>query len=61
MNIDRSIKDRLFKLFNYSFLLMFALLCVLPFIHVIAASFATVEEVIKKQFLLFPTTFYLEA
>lgn len=61
MNIDRSIKGRLFNLFNYSFLLMFALICVLPFIHVIAASFATVEEVITKKFILFPTTFSLEA
>ena len=33
----------------------------LPFIHVIAASFATVEEVISKKFILIPTTFSLDA
>lgn len=45
----------------YGFLLMFALICVLPFIHVIAASFATVEEVVSKTFILIPTTFSLDA
>ncbi|TLF68457.1 ABC transporter permease, partial [Bacillus spizizenii] len=45
-------KNRLFDILIYGFLLMFALICVLPFIHVIAASFATVEEVVSKTFIL---------
>ncbi|WP_420914413.1 carbohydrate ABC transporter permease [Bacillus sonorensis] len=51
----------MFEVFNYAFLAGFGLVCVLPFIHVIAASFATVEEVISKKFILFPTTFSLDA
>ncbi|MBG9916281.1 carbohydrate ABC transporter permease [Bacillus sonorensis] len=51
----------MFDVFNYAFLAGFGLVCVLPFIHVIAASFATVEEVISKKFILFPTTFSLDA
>nr|WGD93988.1 carbohydrate ABC transporter permease [Bacillus subtilis] len=54
-------KNRLFDMLIYGFLLMFALICVLPFIHVIAASFATVEEVVSKTFILIPTTFSLDA
>ncbi|XBM35592.1 carbohydrate ABC transporter permease [Bacillus licheniformis] len=53
--------SRVFDILNYSFLTGFGLVCVLPFIHVIAASFATVEEVISKKFILIPTTFSLDA
>lgn len=59
--IAHSLKNRLFDMLIYGFLLMFALICVLPFIHVIAASFATVEEVVSKTFILIPTTFSLDA
>lgn len=59
--IAHSLKNRLFDMLIYGFLLMFALICVLPFIHVIAASFATVEEVVSKKFILIPTTFSLDA
>ncbi|KAA6448809.1 carbohydrate ABC transporter permease [Bacillus swezeyi] len=51
----------MFDILNYAFLTGFGLVCVLPFIHVIAASFATVEEVISKKFILIPTTFSLDA
>ncbi|MFN2747567.1 MULTISPECIES: carbohydrate ABC transporter permease [Bacillus] len=61
MTIRHSAGSRLFDILNYSFLAGFGLVCVLPFIHVIAASFATVEEVISKKFILIPTTFSLEA
>ncbi|MGE0911220.1 carbohydrate ABC transporter permease [Bacillus atrophaeus] len=54
-------KGRMFTIFNYTFLLTFALICVLPFIHVIASSFATVEEVVSKKFILIPSTFSLDA
>lgn len=61
MSIGHSMKGRMFTIFNYTFLLTFALICVLPFIHVIAASFATVEEVVSKKFILIPSTFSLDA
>ena len=61
MAIRHSAGSRMFDVFNYAFLAGFGLVCVLPFIHVIAASFATVEEVISKKFILFPTTFSLDA
>ncbi len=61
MSIGHSMKGRMFTIFNYTFLLTFALICVLPFIHVIASSFATVEEVVSKKFILIPSTFSLDA
>ncbi|MGG0837177.1 carbohydrate ABC transporter permease [Bacillus paralicheniformis] len=61
MTIRHSAGSRMFDILNYSFLTGFGLVCVLPFIHVIAASFATVEEVISKKFILIPTTFSLDA
>ncbi len=61
MTIRHSAGSRVFDILNYSFLTGFGLVCVLPFIHVIAASFATVEEVISKKFILIPTTFSLDA
>ncbi|MBU8788696.1 MULTISPECIES: carbohydrate ABC transporter permease [Bacillus] len=61
MAIRHSAGSRVFDVLNYAFLTGFGLVCVLPFIHVIAASFATVEEVISKKFILFPTTFSLDA
>ncbi|MGN7454600.1 carbohydrate ABC transporter permease [Paenibacillus pasadenensis] len=53
--------SRLFDVFNYSFLGAAALVCVLPFIHVIASSFASTSEVVSRRFILFPTTFSLDA
>ncbi|WP_127588620.1 carbohydrate ABC transporter permease [Paenibacillus koleovorans] len=58
---EKSIGNRLFEIFNYTALAVFALLTFLPFVHVIAGSFATIEEVLTKKFLLFPTKFSLDA
>jgi putative aldouronate transport system permease protein len=58
---DKSFGNRLFEFVNHAILLLIALACLIPFINVIASSFASTQEVIKKDFILFPTTFSLGA
>ena len=36
-------------------LVMYALVCLLPFVHVLASSFSTPAELLKHPFMLFPT------
>lgn len=55
------ISSKLFNIFNYTFLILIALICLVPFINVIASSFATPAEVISKPFIIFPETFSLDA
>lgn len=55
------LSSKLFNIFNYTFLILIALICLLPFINVIASSFATPAEVISKPFIIFPETFSLDA
>lgn len=50
-----------FDIFNYAALGAVALIMILPFIHVVAASFTWVQEYLSKDFVLFPSTFSLEA
>ena len=52
--IKPSIGSRVFDCFNYIFLLLFGIVCVLPFIYVVAASFTPPEELIKYNFILWP-------
>ncbi|WP_244244650.1 carbohydrate ABC transporter permease [Marinilactibacillus kalidii] len=40
---------------------MIALICIVPFINIIASSFATTEEIVSKPFVIFPETFSLNA
>jgi len=56
MNSSRydSFGERLFDIFNYVFLAVFALITVLPFVYIIAGSFATEIELIQRKFFLFP-------
>jgi len=49
-----SFGERLFDVFNYVFLAVFALVTVLPFVYIIAGSFATEIELIQRKFFLFP-------
>jgi putative aldouronate transport system permease protein len=58
---DRTLGSRLFDGINYLLLALFALITVLPFIYVIAVSFASPEEVARRGFILFPTDFSLGA
>ncbi|WP_046175552.1 carbohydrate ABC transporter permease [Domibacillus indicus] len=58
---DYSLGNRLFNVVNYTLLTLISLACLLPFLNVIASSFATTDEVMEKSFILFPTTFSLDA
>ncbi|EGP5121096.1 carbohydrate ABC transporter permease [Enterococcus faecium] len=56
-----SIGERSFTFFNNTFLILLALICIVPFLNIIATSFASTQEVVAKKFILFPTTFSLDA
>ncbi|MFD3258367.1 carbohydrate ABC transporter permease [Paenibacillus lentus] len=57
----QSLGNRIFNFVNYTLLLLFALACLLPFVNVVASSFASTQEIVSKKFVLFPTTFSLDA
>jgi putative aldouronate transport system permease protein len=46
--------EKVFDGFNYVFLALFAMVTVLPFIYIIAGSFATEVELTERKFFLFP-------
>ncbi|KQU63496.1 carbohydrate ABC transporter permease [Rossellomorea marisflavi] len=50
-----------FSIVNNTFLVLVALACFIPFVNVIASSFASTQEVIERKFILFPKTFSLDA
>src|SRR5690606_38299542 len=52
---------RVFNAINAIVLTAFALICVLPFVNVLASSLATPGEIATTPFILFPKTFTLEA
>lgn len=56
-----SLGGHIFNVVNYTLLLLIALACFLPFVNVISSSFASTQEVVEKNFILFPTTFTLDA
>lgn len=56
-----STSSRIFTIVNTILLSLIALACLLPFVNVIASSFASTQEVVAKKFILFPTTFSLDA
>lgn len=57
----KSLGSQLFNLANYTLLLLIALTCFMPFVNVVASSFASTQEVVEKKLVLFPTTFSLDA
>ncbi|WP_240414081.1 carbohydrate ABC transporter permease [Paenibacillus periandrae] len=61
MQQDKSMSSRLFDVINYGLLAIIALVMILPFIHVVAGSFTTAEEMAARQFVIFPTVFSLNA
>lgn len=58
---DKTLASRLFNIFNILFLGLVALITVIPFLHVVAASFTTSAELADKTFVLFPTIWSLDA
>ena len=55
-----STASRIFDVFNVIFLISFAAATVLPFVYVIATSFATQAEIAQRPFMLIPRSFQLE-
>jgi len=55
-----SIGSKLFDAFNYTFLGLYGLVTLLPFVYVVAGSFTSPQEFITKKFVLFPTQLSLE-
>ncbi|TLS49618.1 carbohydrate ABC transporter permease [Paenibacillus antri] len=49
-----SLGEKAFDACNYTFLALFAIVTVLPFIYIIAGSFATEVELTERKFFLFP-------
>ncbi|MCL9663219.1 carbohydrate ABC transporter permease [Paenibacillus hunanensis] len=58
---DTTIGNKIFTIVNNTLLILIALACLLPFVNVIASSFASTQEVVSKKFILFPTSFSLDA
>ncbi|WP_406248877.1 carbohydrate ABC transporter permease [Microbacterium sp. M] len=52
---------RIFSVINAIVLIAFALICVLPFVNVLASSLATPGELATRPFILWPETFSLDA
>ncbi|MGY5765305.1 carbohydrate ABC transporter permease [Brachybacterium sp. DNPG3] len=57
----RSAGEKIFAVVNGIILTTFALICLVPFIHVIGSSFATPGELATRNFLLIPREFTLSA
>ncbi|WP_390410207.1 hypothetical protein [Lacticaseibacillus jixiensis] len=53
--IKESPSERLFHVVIVLFLTFFTLLCLLPFINVLASSFASQAELTTKSFILWPS------
>jgi putative aldouronate transport system permease protein len=58
---DKSWGGRLFDTGNYLILGVIGLVMILPFVHVVAGSFTTTQELAAKHFVLIPTVFSLDA
>lgn len=59
--VEKGLGKYLFDIINVTLLLMFALITIIPFVHVISSSFASVAEYNSRDFLLVPTEFSLKA
>jgi putative aldouronate transport system permease protein len=57
---DNSWSSRTFDVLNYGLLILYAIVCFLPILHVFATSFASTAEIARSKFLLFPTEFNSE-
>lgn len=53
--------SRLFDILNIILLAVIGLVTIVPFIYIVAGSFATQKELLEKGFILFPTEFSMEA
>ncbi|BFT73736.1 carbohydrate ABC transporter permease [Paenibacillus sp. P36] len=61
MQYDKTLGNRIFSFVNTSLLLIIAIICVLPFVYVLAVSFTSPTEVAKGGLILFPKEWSLSA
>lgn len=61
MKIKRRPGDQLVQILIYLFVGIFALVTLLPFVYIVAGSFATERELTERAFFLFPHTLSLNA
>lgn len=61
LNKHDQTSERVFDIFNYVFLAIFALITLLPFIYIVAGSFATEAELAERDFFLIPRDISLTA
>jgi len=54
--VGKSVGSRLFDIGNYLFLGLVSLGTLLPFVYIIAGSFADSEEMLSNSMVLFPTS-----
>jgi len=59
--IKRSLGDEIVQVLIYVFIAAFALLTVLPFLYILAGSFATEKELTERAFFIIPKVFSLNA
>lgn len=58
--VDNTIRVRILDGINYLFLLLIALICVLPFFYILIASITDPNELLKRGFILIPHKLSLE-
>lgn len=61
LTIKRSPGDQVVQVLIYLFVGIFALVTLLPFVYIVAGSFATERELTERAFFLFPRTLSLNA
>lgn len=61
LKVKRSPGDRIVQVIIYLFIGLFALATLLPFVYVVAGSFATERELTERAFFLFPHDISLNA
>lgn len=58
---DKTISNKVFDWVNYALLTLVSLITIIPFIYIVAVSFAAPSEVVKGGLLLIPTKFTFSA
>ncbi|WP_054023891.1 carbohydrate ABC transporter permease [Bacillus sp. FJAT-28004] len=58
---DKTLASRMFDGINSTLLVLFSIVTLVPFIHIIASSFASTAAYNESNFMLFPTEFSLKA
>jgi putative aldouronate transport system permease protein len=61
INNNNSVSGFIFDIFNYIFLGLYGLAALVPFLYILAASFATEGEISARAFFIIPHTFTTEA